>query len=194
MGVIWRIFLKKGKNHFFAHRIENTVNRHREKFFSVEFKCPSELKPLAAWRHHRATRQSTCYTVDSDIFEKLWEDQICWLKEWLRSCRHTTEKQSDHTNGTITSMQHAIWASLYHLSATNQESHHQFCPKGEDSWCFFNRAIAKQLPASAKDHDDKNFCLASIPREKLQYIKNVYKDLASRELLKRCLKRGLHKT
>lgn len=94
----------------------------------------------------------------------------------------------DHTNGTITYMQHAIWASFYHLSATNQEPHHQFSLKGDNSWCFFNRASSKQLRASAKGHDDMNLYLASIPREKLQYIKNVYKYLANRDMLKRCLK------
>lgn len=85
-------------------------------------------------------------------------------------------------------MQHAIWATYFHLTSTNNQHYHQFCPKGEDSWCFYHRATALQLPEEAKDHDKKRLYLAKIPKEKLQYIKSVYKDLANPHLLKRCLK------
>ena len=65
-------------------------------------------------------------------------------------------------------------------------SYHHFCPKGENSWCFYHRAL--QLPESAKDHDRKKLFLAKIPKEKLELIKGVYKDLGNPALLKRCLK------
>lgn len=63
-----------------------------------------------------------------------------------------------------------------------------YCPKGEDSWCFFNRANALQLPESEKDHDKKKLYLAKIPKQKLEYLKVVYKDLANPSLLQRFLK------
>ena len=94
----------------------------------------------------------------------------------------------DNAHGNVRDMQHAIWASYYHLTATNEEHFHQCCPKGEDSWCFFNRANALQLPESEKDHKKKNLYLAKIPKEKLEYLRAVYKDLANPSLLNRCLK------
>lgn len=94
----------------------------------------------------------------------------------------------DHAHGTVQAMQRAIWATYFHLTSNNKEHYHQCCPKGEDSWCFYNRATALQLPEEAKDHEKKKLYLAKIPKEKLQYIKAVYKDLANPNLLKRCLK------
>ena len=97
-------------------------------------------------------------------------------------------RPGDNAHGNVRDMQRAIWASYYHLTATNEEHFHQCCPKGEDSWCFFNRANALQLPESEKDHKKKNLYLAKIPKEKLEYLRAVYKDLANPSLLNRCLK------
>lgn len=91
-------------------------------------------------------------------------------------------------NGIAGAMQGAVWASNYQLISTNQEPYHHFCPKGANSWCFFNRAIALELPESARDHEKKKLFLAKIPKEKLKYIEAVYRDLGNPNLLKRCLK------
>lgn len=89
----------------------------------------------------------------------------------------------DHANGNVQDMQNAIWATHYQLTSTNKEHCHQYCPKGEDSWCFFNRAYALQLQESEKDHNKKKLYLAKIPKQKLVYLKAVYKYLADPSLL-----------
>ncbi|GFS25936.1 hypothetical protein ElyMa_001700700 [Elysia marginata] len=38
---------------------------------------------------------------------------------------------------TVEDMQRAIWATLHHCSSTDDNPRHQFCPVGENSWCFF---------------------------------------------------------
>ena len=40
-------------------------------------------------------------------------------------------------------MKDALFASFLHTISTDEESHHERCPEGRDSWCFFRRAEAK---------------------------------------------------
>jgi hypothetical protein len=44
-------------------------------------------------------------------------------------------------------------ASLLHSQSQDDNPHHEFCPKGEDSWCFYHRAEAKgQKPGPHQKH------------------------------------------
>lgn len=138
------------------------------------------------WRQRRAEEAenypSTSTPVSESTPSQLTDDIIDKLSSYYGKAIR------DNSQGNVHDMQRAIWATYYHLSATNKEHYHQCCPKGEDSWCFFNRADALKLPESEKDHKKKKLYLAKIPKEKLQYIKGVYKDLADPALLQRCLK------
>ncbi|KAJ4431994.1 hypothetical protein ANN_20606 [Periplaneta americana] len=44
----------------------------------------------------------------------------------------------------VNKMKKAIYATLDHAMSTDDKPLHSRCPSGEKSWCFFNRAIAKQ--------------------------------------------------
>lgn len=60
-------------------------------------------------------------------------------------------------------MRTAIWATLFHCISTDENPHHTRCPDGEDSWCFFKKAMAKkEQPGSHDDHCgtflSKNVC------------------------------------
>ncbi|KAK3910283.1 Dextranase [Frankliniella fusca] len=49
----------------------------------------------------------------------------------------------------VKAMQNAVFATLEHCSSTDQKPKHSKCPKGEDSWCFYNKAKAtKEHPKS----------------------------------------------
>lgn len=89
----------------------------------------------------------------------------------------------------IRELQRAYWASYCHLIFNNQEHHHHFCPKGGggNSWCLYKRAIALELPESARGYEKKLF-LAKTPMKKLECIKSVYRKLLNQNFLKRCLK------
>ena len=38
-------------------------------------------------------------------------------------------------------MAKAIWAGYLHSISTPEEPHHENCPPGEDSWCWYKRAL-----------------------------------------------------
>ena len=40
-------------------------------------------------------------------------------------------------------IQAAVFATFYHASSTDEKPEHDRCPKGKDSWCFFQRALAE---------------------------------------------------
>lgn len=49
-------------------------------------------------------------------------------------------------------MKTAIFSTLTHCKSTDEKPGHNKCPKGKDSWCFFQRAIAEgRVPESHKD-------------------------------------------
>lgn len=96
----------------------------------------------------------------------------------------------DNVGTNFETMRDAVWATFFHLTSTDENPAHQLCPPGANSWCFFNRALAEDItPAS---HDTKALYLAKIPREKLELIKSIYRDLTAPGILRRCL-RGQHK-
>lgn len=58
----------------------------------------------------------------------------------------------DNVGNTYEEMKKAVWASYWHLCSSDKKPGHQMCPKGADSWYFFNRALArKETPQSHKE-------------------------------------------
>ncbi|XP_068237024.1 uncharacterized protein [Palaemon carinicauda] len=91
----------------------------------------------------------------------------------------------NNINTTVDQMRNAIWAIYYHLTSDDEHPVHQMCPAGPESWCFYNRAVAKneKIPSHAtrKNH------LAGIPYELCTHIRSVFNSLADPKLLQRCL-------
>ncbi|KFM59404.1 hypothetical protein X975_13527, partial [Stegodyphus mimosarum] len=81
----------------------------------------------------------------------------------------------------VAKMKTAIFASLYHCCSTNTNPQHKKCPSGSESWCFYNRALAKgtQIP---------NHCTMKtfLSEKVVSKILPVYQRLANDEILKRC--------
>lgn len=80
-------------------------------------------------------------------------------------------------------MKAAIWGEYFHLGSTNAKPEHGLCPKGEDTWCKYQKAVAKNEPY---DHT-KHTHLAPIVMEQ---IKPIFRSLTEPELLKKCLHGG----
>ena len=77
-------------------------------------------------------------------------------------------------------MQTAVKAILYHsVHNENREEQHQYCPKGKDSWCKFQKD-----EASGTDTYTSQKCL---PAKFLRKLKPTFDDLSSTDLLSRCL-------
>lgn len=75
-------------------------------------------------------------------------------------------------------MQAAVWAIFYHKRSTDKEPLHNFCPKGVDSWCPYQKA-----KASKKVYKHVN----SVPPAIMDAIKDIFKDLSMPNLLQKCL-------
>jgi hypothetical protein len=80
-------------------------------------------------------------------------------------------------------MKTAIFAILYHSLSTDEVPRHGKCPPGNDSFCFYQRALSKnEVPGKHKDN------LGSAILEKdSKHIIPIYQRLASNALLDRTL-------
>lgn len=74
-------------------------------------------------------------------------------------------------------MKKAIWAIYYHKMSTDEKPIHSLCPKGEDSWCGYNRALITK-----ENYTHKH----SLPMSVLEKIRPIFEDLSNETLLRRC--------
>lgn len=80
----------------------------------------------------------------------------------------------------VDSMQRSIWAEYLHLSSSNENKMHYFCPANDDTWCKFNAAKLKGEEYNHKDH-------FHLPKIVMQQLKPIFRDLSDKKLLARCL-------
>ena len=80
----------------------------------------------------------------------------------------------------VDAMYKAIWAVFFHNSATDEIHDHSYCPSGEESWCKYSRAVAKNLPPPTHKP-------LRIPVDLAPYVKPVFEDLSKLQLLERCI-------
>uniref|UniRef100_A0A1B6JRX1 Mutator-like transposase domain-containing protein n=4 Tax=Proconiini TaxID=565685 RepID=A0A1B6JRX1_9HEMI len=84
----------------------------------------------------------------------------------------------------VENMRQDILATLHHCVSSDSENRHTKCPQGDNSWCFYNRALAK---GETPGPHARNLGTA-ISQLVLKHIFPVYQRLISRELLERCQK------
>ena len=78
-------------------------------------------------------------------------------------------------SGNLEAMQKSVSAILPHVASTAKNKMHDNCPHGQNSWCVF-----KRNPDSYKHK-------AGVPMDVYDFIKPVFDDLSSPDLLKKCL-------
>ena len=71
-------------------------------------------------------------------------------------------------------MAKAIKASLFHVASTEKNPQHHLCPKGDDSWCGYQR--------DRKTYKHK----AGIPDPIVKLIEPIFNDLAKPAFLNKC--------
>ena len=84
----------------------------------------------------------------------------------------------DH-QGDLQGMAKAVWAGMQHRRSTDEKPRHEYCPKGAESWCGWQRVAA----GAQEEYHHHN----PIPDAVFQAIKPLYIRLSSKELLQRCL-------
>ena len=81
--------------------------------------------------------------------------------------------------GDLEGMRKACWAVYYHYVSTDQDPQHHHCPDGVDSWCLYQKALARgqEIPPTN----------TLIPGDYAARMKAVWEDLCADSLLNRCL-------
>lgn len=81
----------------------------------------------------------------------------------------------------VEDMKKDIMATFYHIFSTAENPSHDSCPKGDDSWCKWQKALAQQK-------DPKLLDLSPLlPQQLKQFLEPIYKELSNDNLLTRCL-------
>ena len=84
----------------------------------------------------------------------------------------------------------AIWAALLHSISTDNNTQHGNCPRGQDSWCFFNMAVA--LLGPIPKHSISSISTWLHPKIG-EIITPLYERMADENLLIRMSSGGEHR-
>ncbi|GFY18365.1 uncharacterized protein TNCV_2395942 [Trichonephila clavipes] len=88
--------------------------------------------------------------------------------------------------GDVNAMKTAIYATLLHSISTDAKPQHSKCLSGENSWCFYQSAIAN----GEKPNNHKLNVGTPINEKFLPKILPIYQRLAFNDLLERCIRCG----
>ena len=83
--------------------------------------------------------------------------------------------------GDLCRMMMAVQATLHHMTSTDDRPVHHMSPEGENSWCSYNKAKARN------ELDDYKHGFDAIPQAIVQLLKPIYNRLGNRLLLSKCL-------
>ena len=82
--------------------------------------------------------------------------------------------------GSLNTMKSNILATLFHCASNDERPYHSaYCPKGEDSWCGYQRDKAKNTKTYKHGK--------GLPREIIEELKPVYACLSEDDPLRKCL-------
>jgi len=77
-------------------------------------------------------------------------------------------------------MNKAVWATFFHLSSTDKNPQHSYCPQGLTSWCEYQKFKAQNQQGTFTHPPAFEDDTATI-------LKPIYEELSSNDLLERCL-------
>ena len=122
---------------------------------------------------------------------KVPEGQI--LDDMIRVLQEYYGNNIRGNSGNLEKMTGACWATFYHSFSTDAYPRHYCCPKGEDSFCKYQRAAAHgedvpthHIPTSSCT-DQCPSCHTTIPADFEKYLEPQWRSLCTTELLEKCL-------
>lgn len=83
-------------------------------------------------------------------------------------------------------MRQAIYATLEHCSSTNEAPHHDLCPEGKTSWCFYQRLLAEGKDVKGAEGNHQRCIHTPLRRDIAEDLMPLYERLSTEALLKRC--------
>ncbi|GFV36452.1 uncharacterized protein TNCV_2234991 [Trichonephila clavipes] len=115
----------------------------------------------------------TGYVVDFEVMKKVYGPDIVIKKE--ECINHVSKRLGS-----------ALRSTVKDCRAQDAKPQHSKCPAGENSWCFYQSAIAN----GEKPNNHKLNVGTPINEKFLPKILPIYQRLASNELLERCIRCG----
>ncbi|KAK8731958.1 hypothetical protein OTU49_007358, partial [Cherax quadricarinatus] len=95
------------------------------------------------------------------------------------------QKNLRDSRGTdVETMRNGILASFFHCSSTDDNPEHHLCPPGSASWCFYQRALADNLPPPSHSTMKVKFHLQP---DDFNKVHEIYKDLTRDDMMERCI-------
>ena len=135
--------------------------------WSHTWDTPIEKEECINHTHKRmASLPKNCTSTDWQYWVTLTMPTFKTLKLWL------------------VSMRKAVFVTLFHLMSTNESPHHNHCPTGQDSWCFFNKAITRNEEPAPHAQEIQR----PLKHEVADQLFPVYQRMADPSLLKRLAK------
>lgn len=92
------------------------------------------------------------------------------MAEWMQ---RQYKKAISHNKGDPDGMREAVWACLFHCMSTDDRPLHSRCPIGEESWCFYNKAIAKGEASPSHDRPTSHTLSYDVSKEMIPIFKRV---------------------
>lgn len=87
----------------------------------------------------------------------------------------------------VPAMKQAAMVIVDHCSSTDDSNHHDNCPKGDDSWCFHQKAQARGLPPGSHINN-----VGTLPCELIaDHVRLIFVRLSSNDLLGRCIQQTI---
>ena len=100
------------------------------------------------------------------------------------SSKNTTPRPSE-VNQQWEKWKSAVMATFQHCTSTDDEPQHAQCPAGLDSWCFYQRTLARGDTPLSHTENVSSYLGNGVA----EHVKEVYTRLSDEELLPRCLGR-----
>ncbi|KYN02057.1 hypothetical protein ALC62_07126 [Cyphomyrmex costatus] len=79
----------------------------------------------------------------------------------------------------VEEMNKAVWATFFHLSSTDKNPQHSYCPQRLTSWCEYQKFKAQNQQVT--------FTYPPAFDDTATILKPIYEELSSNDLLERCL-------
>lgn len=90
----------------------------------------------------------------------------------------------DNVHGNLEVMKRACRSGFRHVASTDDRPDHELCPDGQDSHCFYKKAIARgEIPQSHSTMKVR----CELNEEQRKLVQRVIDDLTSDDLLLKCL-------
>jgi hypothetical protein len=105
-----------------------------------------------------------------------------FLKEIVPKLQNYYGNAIKSNTPSVDAMHDGAMSALYHMSSTDAKPRHDLCPKGEKSFCFFQRALAKE--EDPPTHDGHDYLSPVV----FDGLLPIYERLADKNLLQRCTK------